>query len=96
MAPSFVILQSHGVLALHIERDSLRLQQIGSLATVSIAWPGPMRSIFNVLNIMAFDLDALKVNCVVQPRPLLSFSMRMLMFAACVLFITVVHVMCVA
>eukprot|EP00971_Amphidinium_carterae_P130566 2586648-Amphidinium_carterae.1 len=53
-------------------------QQLGALAVVSIAWPGPMNAVFQMLSVLAFDLEALKVNCVVQPRPAFSFAMRVL------------------
>jgi len=86
--------QSHHILLIAMTLSLLitMFQQLGALAVVSIAWPGPMNAVFQMLSVLAFDLEALKVNCVVQPRPAFSFAMRVLMFAACVLVIVIVHI----
>mmetsp|Transcript_2855 Transcript_2855/g.6241 ORF Transcript_2855/g.6241 Transcript_2855/m.6241 type:complete len:1509 (+) Transcript_2855:1-4527(+) len=89
--------QSHHTLLIAMALSLLitMMQQLGALIVVSIAWPAPMRALFRILNVLAFDMEALKVDCVVQPRPAISFAMKVLMFAACVVVIFLIHILSV-
>jgi len=69
------------------------LQQVGALAVVSIAWPGPMRDLFRIVMLLAFDLEILKLNCVVPLRPLLAFAMQLFTFLGCIVIMCITHLM---
>eukprot|EP00971_Amphidinium_carterae_P183665 3645728-Amphidinium_carterae.1 len=67
------------------------MQQISALETVSFAWPRTMRNTLKVLSVLAFNTEVFQINCVMQPRPLLLFAMKIILFTLSAVVLLVLH-----
>lgn len=67
--------------ALALGHIAFAVQILNVFGSITVNWPEPLASILGSLNAFAFDLDAMRIQCLVQQdNPLMNFTMRLLIY----------------
>jgi len=92
------VTQSHSLLlcAFALSQLTTVTQQLGVVGRMSVQWEEPLTSFFQLFNLLSFDIEVLRLNCVSSVAPVTQYLLKVAAILFCVPLVTAVHCIYVA
>merc|ERR1740121_1756990 len=69
------------------------LQQFGVFSTMTISWTDPTKSILEAMMLLNFDVELLRLSCVVHMSPALTYLVKMASAFWVLVVILIIHIL---
>jgi hypothetical protein len=86
--------QSHAILliAMAFSVTLTIVQQIGIVGVFAMDWPQPLATMFKILRLLTFDVEVIRLGCVVSPDAFGRFAVKVLIIAIGIALLCIIHV----
>jgi preprotein translocase subunit SecG len=71
------------------------VQTMGVLSTINIEWTDPLKSLLKAMSLVAFDIDIIHPNCLMDSDPVIKFLIRIIIILGALIFLVVLHLIVV-
>ena len=68
------------------------VQIIGAIGIMSISWGEPLTSLLDAMKIFVFNIEILRVGCVMNPSPFALFAIKVVTVVVLIMLTFVVHI----